>query len=104
MSTTASIERLIEREGSRWAELDFDTSRPIRDMVGIIHFQRDVGDRAWASEDYSKAFSHYARSMYVFSKLYSHPGFSVISEGETRELHKVIKHNLFGLFARISVD
>ncbi|CAE6445454.1 unnamed protein product [Rhizoctonia solani] len=85
-------DKLVEREGSRWAELDFDNSRPIRDMVGIIQFQRDVGDRAWESEDYSAAFSHYSRSKYVFSKLHGHPGFNVLSEKETRMLHQTVEH------------
>ncbi|CAE6507230.1 unnamed protein product [Rhizoctonia solani] len=77
-----TIDELAEREGSKWANLDCDTSRPITDMLGIIHFQRDAGERAHALEQHTAAFSHYSRAKYALSMLRYHPSYNRLSPKE----------------------
>ncbi|KAH7338241.1 hypothetical protein B0J17DRAFT_717900 [Rhizoctonia solani] len=86
MSTIASLDNLVEYEGSRWE--DYDPSRPIMDMIGIIQFQREVGDWAKASKQYRSAFSHYSRAKYVLSVLRSHPGYGHLAPKVIADLHE----------------
>ncbi|CAE6434989.1 unnamed protein product [Rhizoctonia solani] len=86
MSTIASLDELIEYEGSKWE--DYDPSRPIIDMMRIIKFQRGVGDQANASGQYKLAFSHYSRARYVLSALRDHPGYGRLAPEDIADIYE----------------